>query len=79
MPLSPANEHGVRRKKYEFMNKLTGSSLLGFLMALCVIYWLKPLNNGAIALVIIVCCGVSVFIGGAVSTIFKRLMKNETD
>jgi hypothetical protein len=31
------------------------ASLLGLLMALSLIYWLRPLNNGAMALILLLC------------------------
>ena len=41
------------------MKELTVGGVAGLLFAMGIIYWLSPLNNGAIALVIIISTGIT--------------------
>lgn len=54
------------------MKQIIGVSLIGILVAMYVIYLLQPLNNGAIALIIVLCTGISITISGVVSFFLKR-------
>ncbi|CAM4409264.1 hypothetical protein [Pseudoalteromonas ostreae] len=54
------------------MKSLTIAGVVGLLFAMVIIYWLSPLNNGAVALVIIVCTGVT-------SAIAKMFYSNPKD
>jgi hypothetical protein len=49
---------------------VTGTGLLGIVLALPVIYWLRPLNKGGIALVVLVCVGLA----GLIIKLAKKLL-----
>jgi hypothetical protein len=41
------------------MAKLTAASVIGVILALIIIYLLRPLNNGAVALILLICVGLA--------------------
>src|SRR5262249_11216942 len=54
------------------MKTLGGATLVGVLVALAVIYWLSPLNGGAVALVLVLCASAANLVAGAVVVVRKR-------
>lgn len=50
------------------MNPMTGPSLVGIITSMFIIYWIHPINNGAIALVVVLCVGISL----SLAKLFKR-------
>ncbi len=54
------------------MKRITAAVLLGIVLALPVIYWLRPLNRGAIALVVLVCVGVAQLVLKLIEASFGR-------
>lgn len=45
------------------MKPLPLSVVVGILLALAIIYWLAPLNTGAVTLVVVLCVGLSAGVG----------------
>ena len=58
------------------MKPISASVFVGVLLAFVVIYILRPLGPGAVALVVILCVGLCATIGGVVAALFKK--KNES-
>jgi hypothetical protein len=56
---------GLRKKKP--MKPLAGGALIGLLVALVIIYLLRPLNNGAIGLIILLCISIFTALGKLMS------------
>jgi O-antigen/teichoic acid export membrane protein len=54
------------------MKPISASVFVGVLLAFVVIYILRPLGPGAVALVVIVCVGLCATIGGVVAALFKK-------
>src|SRR3954468_3083750 len=54
------------------MKTLGGATLVGVLVALAIIYWLSPLNGGAVALVLILCVSAANLVAAAVVAVRKR-------
>ena len=57
------------------MKILSGGILLGLILTLIVVYFLQPLNAGAIGLVALICVSISALIVKGVQNIFKRIGK----
>jgi uncharacterized membrane protein len=49
------------------MKAIAPSVFVGLVIALGIIYWLRPLNAGAVALVVILCLGLAALIGRLLS------------
>jgi hypothetical protein len=45
------------------MKVLAGSVVIGTIVALAIIYWLRPLNSGAVALVVVLSIGIVALLG----------------
>ena len=58
------------------MKLLTGSTLIGFLIGIFIVYLLEPLNDGAIGLVMFISISITVSIGKVFS---KKRINNEDD
>lgn len=54
------------------MKTIGGATLAGVLLALLVIYWLSPLNSGAVALVLLLCVSLANVIAGFIAALRKR-------
>jgi hypothetical protein len=54
------------------MKPIGASVAVGVILSLGVIYILRPLNAGAITLVVIVCVGICAAIGTFLGAIFKK-------
>jgi hypothetical protein len=54
------------------MKTLGGASLLGLIVAMLLIYWLRPLNVGAMALVLLLCLSTSSLVAGILARRNKK-------
>ncbi len=54
------------------MKTIGGATLVGVLIALVVIYWLSPLNNGGVALVVLLSVSFANIVVGAIAALRKR-------
>ncbi len=54
------------------MKPIAGTILVGVLIALGVIYYLRPLNYGAVALVLVLSVGLAGVLGKALAWLLRR-------
>jgi len=54
------------------MKAMGVASLFGLILALIIIYWLQPLNTGAIALVLLICLSTTNMFAGLFAARKKR-------
>lgn len=53
------------------MKQLTVGTFVGLVIGLPIIYWLRPLNNGAMALILLLCVGAVTAAGALIRSIRK--------
>jgi len=59
------------------MKQIAGASFVGLIISMGMIYWLQPLNNGAIALVIVLSTGFALTVTKCIVFLIKRGRHND--
>ena len=49
------------------MKEVSAATALGIIIALLIVYFLRPLNNGAVGLVLVICIGIANVIVAVIS------------